>query len=447
MTDYLVRNIQVVDSGKIITSDLLVRSGRFFNISSSLGSPRYKVEEIDGEGKFLFPGVIDVHVHFREPGLTHKADIASESRAAIAGGVTSFIEMPNTVPNTTSLELLEEKFGIASSTSFANYSFYIGATNENFKEFGKAGRSGAAGIKVFLGSSTGNMLVSDRKIIEKIFSETGQLLVIHTEDEEMIRLNTEAFRQKFGDNIPMENHPLIRPAEACIKASKEAIELAKKYGSRTHIAHISTEEETALFDNSIPLKSKKITCETGIQYLDFDSSDYKTLGAEIKCNPAIKEARHKKGLLNALNDDRIDLVASDHAPHTAEEKKKPYTSCPSGIPLVQHSLPVMLEFYHEGKISLEKIVDKMCHGPAISHRIVERGFIKEGYKADFLIIDLNKQTTVSRENIHYKCGWSPFEGRKFSSVISMVFVNGMMTFQEGNFCNFKSAEKIQFERI
>lgn len=445
MTNYLVRNIQIVDSGKIFTADLLVRSGRFFRIGSNLKSPDFKVEEINGEGKFLLPGIIDAHVHFREPGLTYKADISSESGAAIAGGVTSFIEMPNTIPNTTTQERLEEKFRIAAATSVANYSFYIGATNDNFNELAKAAGAGAAGIKVFLGSSTGNMLVSDEKSIEKIFSESGQLLVIHAEDEDIIRKNTEIFRQKYGDNIPMEFHPRIRPVEACVMATSEALRLARKYNSRVHIAHLSTADECLLFDNELPLSQKKITCETGIQYLNFDSEQYKLLGSKIKCNPAIKEAKHKTALLNALNDNHIDLLASDHAPHTAEEKNQPYTHCPSGIPLVQHSLPFMLELFRDRKISLETLVEKMCHAPAISHKIAERGFIKESFKADFVIVDLNKDFTVNSSNIKYKCGWSPFEGQKFHSEIDMVFVNGVMKFNQGNFCNFIPGEKLHFE--
>lgn len=444
MTSFLIKNARIIDSDKIFYADVLVKSGRFSLIAPQIDRLKFKYEEIDGEGKILIPGVIDVHVHFREPGLTHKADIHSESRAAAAGGVTSFIDMPNTIPQTTTLNTLREKFKTASKNSLINYSFYIGATYSNFSELIKAKEYGVAGIKLFLGSSTGNMLVDNEKIIEDIFSDINQLIVVHAEDESIIQPNLAKYMGQFGEDIPCEYHEKIRPAEACFAATLKAIGLALKYNTRLHLAHISTKDELTLLDGNIPLIHKKITAESGIQYLYFDSGDYKKLGTKIKCNPSIKGAEHKQALFQGLLNNKIDLIASDHAPHLIEEKNQPYTKCPSGIPLIQHSLPVMLEYYHNGKITIEKIVEKMCHAPAISHHIKERGFIGEDYHADFVMIDPDKKVKVGKENIYSKCNWSPFEMTEFSSSVMQTFINGTLVYNDGIFSDINAGDKIEF---
>lgn len=441
----LIKNAQIVNEGKIFKSDILIENDLIAKISETI--PEENIDKIiDAEGKFLIPGVIDDQVHFREPGLTHKGDIESESKAAIAGGTTSFIEQPNTVPNAVTQELLEEKYKIAAEKSYANYSFSMGGSNDNLEEVLKTNPKNVAAIKLFLGSSTGNMLVDNPEILEEIFSKVKMPICVHCEDETTIRKNTEIYKEKYGEDIPVKFHHLIRSEEACYLSSSKAVELAKKTGARLHIYHLSTAKETELFRNDIPLKEKKITAEVCVHHLHFTNSDYETKGSLIKWNPAVKTEKDKTGLWEALLDDRIDVIATDHAPHTLEEKSNKYLKCPSGAPLVQHSLNVMLEYYKNGKISLEKIVEKMCHNPAILFEIEKRGFIKEGYKADLVLVDLNKEYTVSKENILYKCGWSPLENETFHSEISHTFVNGFLAFENGKVSLEKHAERLQFDR-
>ena len=441
----LIKNAQIVNEGKIFKSDILIENDLIAKISETI--PEENIDKIiDAEGEFLIPGVIDDQVHFREPGLTHKGDIESESKAAIAGGTTSFIEQPNTVPNAVTQELLEEKYKIAAEKSYANYSFSMGGTNDNLEEVLKTNPRNVAAIKLFLGSSTGNMLVDNPEILEEIFSKVKMPICVHCEDETTIRKNTEIYKEKFGEDIPVKFHHLIRSEEACYLSSSKAIELAKKTGARLHIYHLSTAKETELFRNDIPLKEKKITAEVCVHHLHFTNSDYETKGSLIKWNPAVKTETDKNGLWEALLDDRIDVIATDHAPHTLEEKSNKYLKCPSGAPLVQHSLNVMLEYYRNGKISLEKIVEKMCHNPAILFEIEKRGFIKEGYKADLVLVDLNKEYTVSKENILYKCGWSPLENEIFHSEITHTFINGNLAYEKGRFSDEKFGERLLFER-
>ncbi len=441
----LIKNAQIVNEGKIFKSDVLIENDLIAKISETI--PEENIDKIiDAEGKFLIPGVIDDQVHFREPGLTHKGDIESESKAAIAGGTTSFIEQPNTVPNAVTQELLEEKYKIAAEKSYANYSFSMGGTNDNLEEVLKTIPRNVAAIKLFLGSSTGNMLVDNPEILEEIFSKVKMPICVHCEDETTIRKNTEIYKEKYGEDIPVKFHHLIRSEEACYLSSSKAVELARKTGARLHIYHLSTAKETELFRNDIPLKEKKITAEVCVHHLHFTNSDYETKGSLIKWNPAVKTETDKNGLWEALLDDRIDVIATDHAPHTLEEKSNKYLKCPSGAPLVQHSLQVMFEYYKKGKISLEKIVEKMCHNPAILFEIEKRGFIKEGYKADLVLVDLNKEYTVSKENILYKCGWSPLENEIFHSEITHTFINGNLAYEKGRFSDEKFGERLLFER-
>ena len=441
----LIKNAQIVNEGKIFKSDILIENDLIAKISETI--PEENIDKIiDAEGEFLIPGVIDDQVHFREPGLTHKGDIESESKAAIAGGTTSFIEQPNTVPNAVTQELLEEKYKIAAEKSYANYSFSMGGTNDNLEEVLKTNPRNVAAIKLFLGSSTGNMLVDNPEILEEIFSKVKMPICVHCEDETTIRKNTEIYKEKYGEDIPVKFHHLIRSEEACYLSSSKAVELARKTGARLHIYHLSTAKETELFRNDIPLKEKKITAELCVHHLHFTNSDYETKGSLIKWNPAVKTETDKNGLWEALLDDRIDVIATDHAPHTLEEKSNKYLKCPSGAPLVQHSLNVMLEYYKNGKISLEKIVEKMCHNPAILFEIEKRGFIKEGYKADLVLVDLNKEYTVSKENILYKCGWSPLENEIFHSEITHTFINGNLANEKGRFSDEKFGERLLFER-
>ena len=428
MSKTLIKNALIVNEGRTFSSDLLIRDGRIEKIAPVIDDD---ATEINAEGLHLIPGFIDDQVHFREPGLTHKANIASESRAAIAGGVTSFMEMPNTTPQATTLELLEEKYKIASLSSAANYSFFMGGTNDNIEELKKTSTKNICGIKLFMGSSTGNMLVDNPETLNKIFSTCPNLIAIHSESEPIIRANLEKYKAEYGDNIPMSAHPLIRSVEACYESTKKAVALAQLHNTRLHILHISTAEELEFFRNDIPLREKRITAEACVHHLWFDASDYETLGGLIKCNPAIKEARHKKAIFEALLDDRIDILATDHAPHTWEEKQQPYLNCPSGLPLVQHPLLMMLEFYKQEKISLEKIVEKGSHAPAECFRISERGYIREGYKADLVLVDLNSTTKVAKSNILYKCHWSPLEGYTFNSKIKSTFVNGHLAYSDG----------------
>ena len=441
----LIKNAQIVNEGKIFKSDILIENDLIAKISETI--PEENLDKIiDAEGKFLIPGVIDDQVHFREPGLTHKGDIESESKAAIAGGTTSFIEQPNTVPNAVTQELLEEKYKIAAEKSYANYSFSMGGTNDNLEEVLKTNPRNVAAIKLFLGSSTGNMLVDNPEILEEIFSKVKMPICVHCEDETTIRKNTEIYQEKYGEDIPVKFHHLIRSEEACYLSSSKAVELAKKTGARLHIYHLSTAKETELFRNDIPLKEKKITAEVCVHHLHFTNKDYETKGSLIKWNPAVKTEKDKNGLWEALLDDRIDVIATDHAPHTLEEKSNKYLKCPSGAPLVQHSLQVMFEYYKKGKISLEKVVEKMCHNPAILFEIEKRGFVKEGYKADLVLVDLNKEYTVSKENILYKCGWSPLENETFHSEITHTFINGNLAYENGRFSDEKFGERLLFER-
>ena len=441
----LIKNVQIVNENQIIESDLLIENDLISKIGKNIAEENVD-QIIDAAGKYLFPGIIDDQVHFREPGLTWKGDIESESRAAVAGGITSFMEQPNTVPNAVTQELLEEKYKIAAEKSFANYSFMMGGTNDNLAEILKTNPRNVAGIKLFLGSSTGNMLVDNPETLEKIFSSTKMLIAVHCEDEATIRKNTEIAKEKYGEDIPVTEHHLIRSEEACYISSSKAVELAKKTGARLHLFHISTAKETELFRNDIPLKDKKITAEVCVHHLTFTNDDYDTKGNFIKWNPAVKTQKDKEGLWKALLDDRIDVIATDHAPHTLEEKSQNYLQAPSGGPLVQHSLNVMLENFKNGKISLEKIVEKMCHNPAILFEIEKRGFIKEGYKADLVLVDLNNSYTVSKENLLYKCGWSPLEGTKFHSKITHTFVNGFLAFENGKVSDEKHGERLLFDR-
>ncbi|MGZ0015990.1 dihydroorotase [Yeosuana sp. AK3] len=442
----LIKNANIVNEGKIFSGDLLIEGELIKEISESISAKSGDVYVIDAEGKYLLPGVIDDQVHFREPGLTHKATIETESKAAVAGGITSFIEMPNTNPQTTTIEALEKKFEVASKTSYANYSFMFGGTNDNLEEILKVDPTQVAALKLFLGSSTGNMLVDDPKVLEKIFKSTNLLIAVHCEDEATIKANLETYIAKYGEDIPVKYHPEIRSEAACYLSSSSAIELAKKTGARLHVFHLSTGKETELFTNKIPLKDKKITAEVCIHHLWFANEDYDKKGTLIKWNPAVKTKQDQEQLWKALLDDRIDVIATDHAPHTLEEKQQVYTKAPSGGPLVQHALSAMLEMFHKERISIEKIVEKMCHNPAILFQIEKRGFIKEGYFADLVLVDLNNPYTVKKENILYKCGWSPFEGTTFKSRITHTFINGNLVFENFKFHNFKSAKRLTFTR-
>jgi len=441
----LLKNATIVNENQIFESDLLIENDLISKIGKNISSENVD-KIIDAAGKYLLPGIIDDQVHFREPGLTWKGDIESESRAAVAGGITSFMEQPNTVPNAVTQELLEKKYEIAAKKSFANYSFMMGGTNDNLDEVLKTNPRNVAGIKLFLGSSTGNMLVDNPETLENIFSKTKILIAVHCEDEATIRKNTVFYQAKFGDDIPMEFHHLIRSEEACYISSSKAVELAKKTGARLHLFHISTAKETELFRNDIPLKDKKITAEVCVHHLTFTNEDYAGKGTLIKWNPAVKTAEDRSGLWEALLDDRIDVIATDHAPHTWEEKQNVYTKAPSGGPLVQHSLNIMLENFKNGKISLEKLVEKMCHNPAILFEIEKRGFIREGYKADLVLVDINDSYTVSKENILYKCGWSPLEGTTFHSKITHTFVNGFLAVDNGKISEEKHGERLLFDR-
>ena len=442
----LIKNAKIVNEGTIFNGDILIEGEYITKIDTSISAKSSDVNVFDAEGKYVIPGAIDDQVHFREPGLTHKANIESESRAAIAGGITSFIEMPNTNPQTTTIEKLNEKFDIAKNTAYANYSFMFGGTNDNLEEILKVDPKQVAALKLFLGSSTGNMLVDNPEVLEKIFSSTDLLIAVHCEDEATIKANLEIYTERYGDDIPINFHPIIRSEEACYISSSKAIELAKKTGARLHVFHLSTAKETALFSNKIPLKDKKITAEVCVHHLWFSDKDYDEKGTLIKWNPAVKTEKDRDQLLKALLDDRIDVIATDHAPHTIEEKENVYTKAPSGGPLVQHALPALLEMHHKGKISIEKIVEKMCHNPAILFQIEKRGYIKEGYFADLAIVDLNSPWTVKKDNILYKCGWSPFEGTTFRSRITHTFVNGGLAYKNFKLYDTKYAKQLTFNR-
>lgn len=454
MQIYLIKNIRIVNEGLIQTADILIKNGRIEKIAPLISSTDVATIEINGEGKFLLPGAIDDQVHFREPGLTHKATIYTEAKAAVAGGVTSFMEMPNTVPPSFTEELLEQKYSIAARSSLANYSFYIGTSNENAAEALKvnARKNNICGIKIFMGSSTGNLLVDNPLTLEKVFSESELLIATHCEDEKIIKANLAALKAT-GRELTAADHPVIRNEEACFESSFYAVQLAKKYGTRLHILHISTEKELQLFSNMLPLKEKRITTEVCVHHLHFTSDDYARLGNKIKCNPAIKAPHNKSALWEALLDDRLDVIATDHAPHTIEEKNEPYEKAHAGLPLVQHSLLMMLYYFQQGKISLEKIVQKMSHAVADCFQVKDRGYIREGYHADLVIVDLDSSTTVGKENILYKCGWSPLEGTRFPAAITHTFVNGHLVYKatDKNVWNpewneSKQGERLRFER-
>jgi len=437
----LIRNAVVFNEGKAEEKDILIEGERISRIEDSL-SQRSGERIIDAQGLWLLPGIIDDQVHFREPGLTHKGDIYSESRAAVAGGITSYIEQPNTSPPATTIEKLEEKYSIASKQSFANYGFNMGASNDNFEELLKLTPGKYPGIKVFMGSSTGNMLVDEPNTLERIFSELNHLIITHCEDETTIKRNLEQALKDFPEGIPFSQHPLIRSEEACYLSSSFAVEMAKKHNARLHVFHISTAKEAAMFDHSLPLAEKRITAEACLHHLWFDDTHYNTKGSLIKWNPAVKTAQDKEGVWKALLEGGIDVIATDHAPHTMAEKSKDYLNAPSGGPLVQHSLPAMLEFVRQEKVSVEWLVEKMCHNPAILFRIKDRGFIREGYYADLVLVDPARPWTVNKANILSKCGWSPFEGTTFKSRIDKTFVNGRIVYDKGQFF-----EKVRGKRL
>lgn len=444
MGKILLKNGIMVNEGVTQESDILVIDDVIAKIGKDISDP--DAEVIDIAGKHVLPGVIDDQVHFREPGLTHKGTIATESRAALAGGITTFMEQPNTTPQTTTIEKLEEKFATAANAAFANYSFLFGGTNDNLEELKRLDKNACSGIKLFLGSSTGNMLVDDEKVIENIFSNTEMVISAHCEDETTIRENLAKYKAEYGDDIPVEMHPIIRSEEACYLSSSRAIALAKKTGARLHVFHLSTGKETDLFRNDIPLEQKKITAEVCIHHLWFSDADYANKGTLIKWNPAVKTAKDRDMLWDALLDDRIDVIATDHAPHLLEEKSNVYTKAPSGGPLVQHALNAMLEKVKEGKITLENMVQKMCHNPAILFQIEKRGYLREGYYADLVVADLNSPWTVTKENIAYKCKWSPFEDTTFSSKVVHTFVNGHLGYSNGQFSEKRNAKRLTFNR-
>ena len=433
-TKTLIKNCSLVNEGQIRVADVWIEDGLIQKIGQ-IADPSDAATIIDGTGKFLFPGIIDGQVHFREPGLTHKGDLYTESKAALAGGVTSFIDMPNTSPNVLSMDILNEKYRIASEQSLANFGFFLGVNGDNLDEVIKLDTSKLLGVSDdgLYFTKKGNLLADNPETMEKLFANCKAVIAIHSEKEQIVEENENQYREKYGENVPVKFHPLIRSEKACYEATKRAIELANKHHARLHILHLTTEAETHLFRNDIPLKDKNITTEVSVHHLWFSDIDYERLGTLIKWNPAIKTEKDKKGLLKALLDDRIDLVTTDHAPHTLEEKQKPYFQSMSGAPMVQHSLNIMLEFYKQGLISLEKIAEKMCHNPAILYHIEKRGFIREGYFADLTLVDLNTSWTVSKENLLYKCGWSPVEGTTFHSSITQTFVNGNLVYNNGRF--------------
>ena len=444
MNTYLIKGATLVNEGKQFIADVLIKNGIIEQIGQSLTAIGAK--EINAEGLHLLPGMIDDQVHFREPGLTHKADIFSESMAAVAGGITSFMEMPNTVPNTLTQDLLAEKYQIATQTSLANYSFYMGASNDNIEEVLKTDAKNVCGIKVFMGSSTGNMLVDNEKTLENIFSKAPILVATHCEDEATIRENLAKFTSQYGEDLTIEMHPLIRSAEACYKSSSLAVELAKRYQTRLHILHISTAKELELFDNTISLKDKKITSEACIHHLWFNDQDYATKGNFIKWNPAVKTEADQNAILQGVLADKIDVIATDHAPHTLAEKQQSYTQAPSGGPLVQHALPALLEMHLQGKITLEKIVEKTAHSVATCFNIDRRGYIREGYWADLVLVNLNDPFKVTPLNIFYKCGWSPFDGQTFQASITHTFVSGNLAYQNGKFVTNEIGKRLAFNR-
>jgi dihydroorotase len=445
MATTLIKNARIVNEGKIFHADVFIK-GKFIEKIEPQGISMPADRIINAEGKFLIPGAIDDQVHFREPGLTHKGEIYTEARAAVAGGVTTYMEMPNTSPSATTIELLEKKYTRAAEVSLANYSFFMGTTNTNLEELLKVDERTVCGVKIFMGSSTGDMLVDDPQALENIFSKVKTIIATHCEDDPMIKKNAAEYKEKYGDNLSAKYHPIIRSAEACYSSSSFAVGLAKKHGTRLHILHISTAKELELFRNDIPLVEKKITAEACIHHLWFNDSDYESKGNFIKWNPAVKTKADADAIMAAVIDGRIDVIATDHAPHTIEEKSQPYTNAPSGGPLVQHSVLAMFDFYKKGKISLEKIVEKMSHNVAILFEIDRRGYIREGYYADLVLIDPNQTTKVTKESLLYKCGWSPFEGHEFSSAITHTFVNGNLVYENGKIDETSKGMRVLFNR-
>lgn len=441
----LIKNAFLVNEGSTDRADILIENDKIVLIDHKI---RHNVDRsFEADGLHLLPGIIDDQVHFREPGLTHKATIHSEARAAVAGGVTSFMEMPNTKPPTLTQTLLEEKYQIAARTSLANYSFFMGASNDNLEEVLKTNGRNVCGVKIFMGSSTGNMLVDNRQTLDTLFRECKLLIAVHCEDEATVRANEANHKLQYGNEIPWHLHPEIRNADACLKSSSLAVELAKKYNTRLHILHISTSDELSLFDNHLPLAQKRITSEVCVHHLYYNQDDYEKLGAKIKCNPAIKAKSHQAALLPALLDNRLDIIATDHAPHTLSEKQAlSYFDAPSGLPLVQHSLPMMLSFFHQNQISLERIVEKMCHAPAQCFQISQRGFLREGYKADFSLTDIDKKWEIKSDNIYYQCGWSPLEGQIMRGQVQKTFINGHLAYDNGDFFEHKKGERLLFDR-
>jgi len=445
MSHTVIKGALIINDNNSEYLDVQITDQRISKVASNI-QLKGNYEEINGEGLWLIPGIIDDQVHFREPGMTHKADIASESKAAVAGGVTSFMEMPNTKPECLTQELLQSKYDIAAKTSYANYSFFMGVSNENYDEVMRTNPKNVCGIKIFMGSSTGNMLVDNPNVLNTLFANVPMLIATHCEDENTIKNQLEYYKSTFGDTLSASHHPLIRNTDGCYLSSSFARDLAKKYGTRLHILHISTEKELSLFDNTIPLEEKKITSELCVHHMYFCDKDYNTLGNLIKCNPAIKSQEDRNALLVGLLEDRLDIIATDHAPHTWDEKQNPYLSSPSGLPLIQHALTIMMDFYHRGLISKEKIVEKMCHAPAQCFKINDRGYIQEGRYADLVLVDPNKEVSVSKENIFYKCGWSPLEGKTFKGSAVTTMINGNKVFQDGQHLSAGQGMRLTFER-
>lgn len=446
MKKLLIKRAKVVNEGSIRECDVSVEGDTIVEVAENISPKSNDVEILEAEGHHLLPGMIDDQVHFRQPGMTHKEDIYHGSRAAIAGGITSFMEMPNTKPHATTHEKLQQKYDVAASDAFANYSFMFGGTNDNIEEVKKIDPKSIPALKLFLGASTGDMLVDDEEALEQLFKHSPVIICTHCEDETTVQHNLAEHKEKFGDDIPIDKHPVIRSEKACYLSSSNAVKLAKKTGARLHVFHISTAKELKLFDHKKKLEDKKITAEVCIHHLWFNDEDYETKGTRIKWNPAVKTAKDQKALLKGLKQNKLDVFATDHAPHTAEEKDNVYTKAPSGGPLVQHALPALLEFYHKDKLSLEKIVEKACHNPAKLFQVEKRGFIKEGYKADLVLVDLNAPWTVQKDNILYKCGWSPFEGKTFKSRIAYTILNGKVVYKNFKVLDVQNAEALSFDR-
>ncbi len=441
---YIIKGAEIINEGQRLFKDVLIEGGRIAQIGANLSSGN--AVEINADGLWLLPGLIDDQVHFREPGLTHKAEIYTESRAAVAGGITSYMEMPNVIPQTVTQELLAAKYEIGANRSLANYSFFMGGTNTNLEEVLKTDPKNVCGVKLFMGSSTGDMLVDNKKTLENVFSNSPLLIATHCEDEETIRANMKAAVEKYGENIPIEMHPIIRSREACLRSSSMAVELAKRHNTRLHILHISTAEETHIFDNSRPLSEKRITSEACVHHLWFSDEDYAKKGTHIKWNPAVKAVSDREAIWEALLDDRIDVVATDHAPHTLDEKSNLYASAPSGGPLVQQALQAFIEMHKQGRITMERMVEKMCHAPAVCFQLSERGYIREGYWADIVLVDPKASETVERPSLLYKCGWSPFEGQTFSSKIKSTFVSGHLAYHDGKLDDSILGQRLLFDR-